>query len=137
MNAIETLRKLINHEARANEVGNVHEAAAAAGRIQALMTKHKLTMTDLEIASREESDPTAWQGITLGERRKKIMDIWRVAIVQECAHADGCETAFRKDDSVFSLIGRAADREVALNMIVYFVGWGFEMFDQAWKDEMR
>jgi len=61
MNAIETLQKLINHEKRAREVGSVHEAAAAAGRIQALLTQHKLTMDDRKIGGTD--DRIGWTNV--------------------------------------------------------------------------
>jgi len=43
-----TLRKLITHEKSARSIGSIEEAESFAAKIQELMFKHKLAMTDVE-----------------------------------------------------------------------------------------
>src|SRR5258708_4200446 len=137
MNTIETLQKLINFEKRAKEVGSVHEAAAAAGRIQALLTQHKLTMDDVEIASRESQESIEWVGYTIGERRKRIMDIWRCVLADNIAKANTCAFVARKADSLFYFVGRKSDREVCVTMLSYFCDLAGKMWLGAWDKEVK
>lgn len=137
MNAIETLQKLINLEKRAKEVGNIHEAAAAAGRIQTLLTRHKLTMDDVEIASREAQEPIEWVGYTIGERRKRVMDLWRCVLADNIAKANTCAFVTRKADSLFYFVGRRSDREVCVTMLSYFCDLAGKMWIEAWDKEVK
>lgn len=136
MNAIETLQKLISLEKSARELGNIHEAAAAAGRIQALMTQHKLTMDDVEIALRKDQDPIQWEGYTIGERRKKIMDTWRCVLAHSIAKANTCAFVARRADNLFFFVGRKSDRKVCITMLAYFCDLGAKMWLEAWEQEI-
>lgn len=137
MKAVETLQKLIALEKSAKELGNVHEAAAAAGRIQALMTQYKLTMDDVEIALRANEEPIEWEGYTVGERRKKTMDMWRSVLADRIAKANTCAFVANKADSLFFFVGRKSDRKVCITMLAYFCDLGAKMWLEAWEQEVK
>lgn len=135
MNVLATLQKLIDLEKSAAAVGNTHEAAAAAGRIQYLLSKHRLTMSDVEYAQQKAEDPIKWEPLTLGERRKKKMDQWRHFLCTGIAESNGCKFVCAQDSDLFYFVGRSANREVCKRLLTYLTDMGFSMCEDAWKKE--
>lgn len=50
---MELLAKLMRHEQSAREVGSLAEAEAFASKVQAMLTKHKLEMSEIKFEERE------------------------------------------------------------------------------------
>lgn len=136
MNILEILQKLVALEKSARQCGSVNEAANVAGRIQALLTKHKLTMDDVEIAARTHEEPIQWQGYTCGERRKRVMDMWRCVLADNIAKANTCAFVARKADSLFYFVGRKSDRDVCITLLSYFSDLAGKMWLEAWETEV-
>lgn len=64
---IEKLRKLIAMEQSARSIGSLAEAEAFASKVQELLSKHKLEMSEIELDEQEESDPIDWEEVRTDE----------------------------------------------------------------------
>lgn len=87
---------------------NVHEAAAAAGRAQQLITEHRLQAW----VAQTESDPirdARDQPLTRAKRLRK----WKSVLASSLADVNGCVayTADSGGESAIVLVGRSRDRE--------------------------
>jgi hypothetical protein len=82
---------------------NVHEAAAAASRAQALIAQHQL---EALLDGAPDADPVL-DG-PLAEARK--LRPWKVALASALAEANGC-VAYTRGPGELRLVGRAADQE--------------------------
>ena len=89
---------------------NVHEAAAAAARAQALITRHRLESLLLD-APEAEPDPVGDGADAPLEVARKLRK-WRVVLATELARANGC-VAYTVDlgaEQQIRIAGRAEDR---------------------------
>ncbi|MEZ4454431.1 MAG: DUF2786 domain-containing protein [Nannocystaceae bacterium] len=97
---------------------NVHEAANAAARAQALIEEHRLAaLLEAEAAAEaaDEADPIT-DGVELPLERARKIRKWKIALASGLAEVNGCVayTAARGPETLLLLAGRAADREAVL-----------------------
>ena len=114
---IQRLKKLYNHMESARQIGNEDEALAFAGKIEKLLVEHKLTMSDIEFAELDDSDPITRQyvdssAIGLKDRQSKIK--WQSNLAQACAKAHFCTILVHTGSNMVSFIGRDSDRKIAV-----------------------
>jgi hypothetical protein len=121
---IERLQKLINHERSARSIGNVAEAEAFAARIQELLLKHKLDMTDIEFAEQEQNEPVAqdflWENditeeMECGRRQQR----WVGALLLAVSEANFCDAISAHKKNAYFLIGRQSDKRVVRQLFKY------------------
>jgi hypothetical protein len=91
---IRKLQLLISHQQSAAAIGNQAEAEAFAGRIQQMLSKHKLSMTDLEAKEEEKEGVTS--GLAVDPRRfgmkdKDGMIPWLLDLARSIAKVNDCE----------------------------------------------
>lgn len=118
-----TLAKPILHEKSARSIGSVDEAEAFAAKIQALMFKHKLEMTDIKFAEQEKNEPVLSERLeeedALGVRRESTRrQRWVDILVGAVAKANFCQAACPRGNN-FYFFGRATDLAAAKAMIQY------------------
>jgi hypothetical protein len=105
---LDRVRKLL----ALSESPNLHEAALAAARAQALIERHRLhDLLAAERAEEEDPDPIvhAWhEPLAVAKRIRK----WKVALAAALADANGClaYVARRESDEAVILVGRGRDR---------------------------
>lgn len=105
MEVLDRVRKLL----ALAESPNVHEAAAAAARAQALISRHRLE----EWLAEAEADPiTDGRDAPLEVARRKLRK-WKVALAAALAEANGCVawTSVREGREAVHVAGRARDRD--------------------------
>lgn len=139
---IEKLRKLIAHEQSARSIGNMNEAEAFAGKIQELLTSHKLSMSEVEFETRETTEPIDWERVNLrtevsGSNRANIA--WRVYIARAIALANSCVVVNARGcrGTSFFFVGRTSDRELSKMLYVYLIDLGEEMAAKSAKDNRK
>lgn len=122
---IDKLRKLIAHEQSARKIGNVAEAEAFAGRINEWLLKHKLSMSDIEVAEAEAKDPIDKQivepeelGLPGGARRWE----WLEKLASTIARAHFCNIMVWEGSRRLTFVGRSEDREAAIYLYGYMAG---------------
>jgi hypothetical protein len=110
---VEKLRKLVEHERSARSIGNLEEAETFAGKIQELLLRHKLEMSDVEYRAEEEKEPVLKEFIPAEEWSRVSATLrlqsWIGILVAAVAKANFCN-AVRSGKGI-CLLGRASDRE--------------------------
>lgn len=130
----EVLQKLIAHEKSARIVGSIAEAEAFATRIQELLTKYKLSRSEVEADTLDKDDPIGHSRV---ESTKVDNEGWFLILAQGvavnfyCRPVDeswpkvkGCR---RQDKASIVFVGRDSDREAATSMFSYLANLGEDL----------
>jgi len=132
-----TLAKLIAHEKSARSIGSVEEAEAFAAKIQELMFKHKLEMTDVEYAEQEKSEPVLAEFMTEEEltgasRRSVQSQTWVGILMEAVTRANFCRAiGTRGKGNSYTVFGRESDRIAAKSTFSYLYGACLEAAPEA------
>lgn len=120
---IARLNKLIAHEKSARSIGSTEEAEVFAAKIQDLMFKYKLEMTDVEFAAQEINEPVEAEVVEeaalTGETRKLIKTGWIGVLTEAVTRANFCRAVGQRGGNGITLIGKASDRAAAKAMMQY------------------
>lgn len=111
------IAKLVAKERGTRELGNEAEAQAFAAKVQELLTRHKLTMTEVELAAQTDDDPmgtTVADGGGLRGRARRVG--WQEGLAGVVARAHFCQILVYPGSSRVAFVGRESDREVAVYM---------------------
>lgn len=130
----EILQKLIAHEQSARTVGSIAEAEAFATRIQELLTKYKLSRTEVEAETLDKDDPIGHSRV---ESTKVDNDVWFLILAQGVAvnfycrpideswpKVKGCR---RKEHAAIVFVGRDSDRMAATSTFSYLANLGEDL----------
>jgi hypothetical protein len=115
---IDTLRKLINHERSAREIGNVEEAAAFAAKIQSFIDKYNIELSEIDLTV-EQSDV---RSETLVADCKQQ---WMKFLLVNIAEINGCSILFRK--AGYDVFGLPMDIELVATLYEYFCTLGLHL----------
>ena len=120
---IEKLQKLIAHERSARSIGNQEEAEAFAERIQELLTKHKLEMSEIDFKTRETGEPVDWERVSGDELAgSKVTQVWwRAHLANAIARVNSCEMVLGATNTSFFFVGRTSDRHASKIFYIYLV----------------
>jgi hypothetical protein len=127
MQIAEKIRKLIEHERSARSIGNLAEAEAFAVKIQELLMRHKLEMSDVEM----HADPLGHEGAHSARPVKRAED-WSGMLAKAAASACMCDVVTITGTSALLFFGRGNDRAIAIGI------WRFlsTLAVQLVKDDM-
>lgn len=127
------------------ESPNVHEAAAAASRAQALIEAHRLQSV-LDAEEREQADPVTDGSEAPLESTKRLRK-WKIVLAQGLAQANGCvayTAKVGKREQALRVAGREADRlavHALWDWLVKQIEWLSATEgagrDRAWHDGFR
>ncbi len=135
---LDRIRKLLRHERSAREIGNIHEAAAFAARIQEYVDRYNLNLSAIDIDE---------QAATFGveDTTFRVREFWKQGIISSIATANGVIalqkieidriTGRRVRTGYVTLSGTAVDRAVVLELFDYFVELGKHLAN-AWRREV-
>lgn len=113
---LEKLRKLRAHQESAAKIGNEAEAQAFADRVSELLLKHRLTLSDVELAQEEVENPVgqsewvapdAW-----GDRLWSQPVTWSENLAGVIAEANCCKILPAINNNFICFIGKDGDRQV-------------------------
>ena len=127
---IEKLAKLLRHQQSAQDIGNVEEAAAFAGKIQELLTAHKLEMSDIQLEQREKTESVDQEYVTAtdaGAKREARRIEWQEDLSWQIARANGCKTIVTNASNSVWFVGRTTDRQLASALFKHFVKMALDM----------
>lgn len=133
---LEKLRKLLAHERSARNVGSVSEAESFAEKIQELLTKYKLDMTDVELDAREEGESIDWDVASpsqAGHSDVAHVVVWQYAIASGIAKCNGCVAVATKGNSI-KFTGRTSDRELCKMFFLYMLELARDLVNAALED---
>lgn len=88
---IDKLAKMLRHQESAKAIGSIAEAEAFATRIQELLDKHKLEMSDIQFSEQEAAEPIDYDVIAprhlgIKEERKRVE--WQEDLAMSIAHSN-------------------------------------------------
>jgi Protein of unknown function (DUF2786) len=133
---IEKLRKLIAMEQSARSIGSLAEAEAFASKVQELLSKHKLEMSEVELDEQEESDPIDWEEVRTddaGFKTKRGRAAWQIRIASGLALANNVRLVCTRTNAV-RFAGRGSDREICKILFIYLLELAKEMATTASKN---
>lgn len=136
---IEKLRKLIAMEQSARSIGSLAEAEAFASKVQELLSKHKLEMSEVELDEQEESDPIDWEEVRTDEagfKTKRGRTAWQIRIAAGSALANNVKLVCTRTNTV-RFAGRGSDREICKILFIYLLELAKEMAQTASKNYRR
>lgn len=130
MQIIELLKKVIAQEKSEREIGNLAAAETFAAKVQELLTKHKLNMTDVEFAAEEANEPILAECVSSDDllclNAKTKNDRWHSILISTIADANFCQVICGKSNR-FVIVGRDSDRQVVKMMFTYLAQACVEM----------
>lgn len=119
---IDTLRKLINHERSAREIGNVEEAAAFAAKIQAFIDKYNIELSEIDL-NVEQSDIRSERQVADCKQE------WMKLLLINIAEINGCTVVFVANgkSNCFDVFGMPMDIELVATLYEYFCDLGLHL----------
>lgn len=139
---LDKLTKIKAHMESAAKIGNEAEAQAFAAAMSRIMMEHEISMTDIEVSSRDASEPVESYYIDYnkygkGEQPKKARVNWRESLAGIIADAHFCRILVHRKSSRITLVGRRSDCEVAEYMIITLTRLLEKMSNSEWGKEWR
>lgn len=113
---LDKISKLLAMAESAAKIGSADEAAAFGAQAQALLQKHDLTMSDVELFAAEQ-EPISVEAV----QGDFPFPLWKLQILKTLAEVNGCCQVNRLPEDQPYLAGRKRDREVTVNFFQYFV----------------
>jgi hypothetical protein len=138
MDVIDLLKKLIAQEEGERAVGNLAAAETFAAKCQELLFKHKLDMSDVELAAEEAEEPIASEVLSVGE----LLDLgvkqqnWAGVLLGGISKANFCKV-IRTNANRYSVVGRNSDRKVVSALFLYLSKAAIEMAPREASAEAR
>lgn len=125
---VEKLKKLIAHEQSARVIGNTAEAESFATKIQEMLVRHKLSMSEVECAAEDQTNPI---GTAVSPTKKTRVASWAGVLAWGIAQSFYCDHLVRdghgRRKTEIAFIGRESDREAAAALFNYLYALGIEM----------
>ncbi len=115
---IDTLRKLINHERSAREIGNVEEAAAFAAKIQTFIDKYNIELSQIDLTV--ERNDIRTETIVADCKQQ-----WMKFLLANISESNGCSVVFRSTG--YDLYGQPMDIEIVATLYEYFCELGLHL----------
>lgn len=130
---IDKLQKLIAHSQSAKQVGNLAEAEAFAGKIQELLTKHQLSMSDVDIEQEEAKQEEAEKQYVYGEKWTSRQTQWQIILFRGICRANDCINLVVPGSNTQAVVGLTEDRQTVIALYAYFVRLAKGLCDVEFK----
>ncbi len=118
--AIDKIKKLIRHEQSARHCSTPEEAAAFAGRIQELLIKHKISMSEVRVDNEPESEKVGEETVRAGyysvRYGRGYVPLEDNRIMRVVAEAHFCQAIGLPGTNTILVVGEEQDRAVAVEM---------------------
>lgn len=118
-----TLKLLSALQAKAEScraIGSLDEAEAFAGKVQELLLKHKVSMSDVDQLKQDVEDPIGRTRSTPKGKMWRWKRVgWQEDLAQQIAKHHFCRILLRTGSNVITFVGRESDRQVALFLFEY------------------
>ena len=124
VNVIDRLQKLIAHERSVRQIGSIAEAEAFTARVQEMLTRHKLTMSDVEVRRRNATEDIDMLGVhphSAGVPSTSYRVSWQLSLGYAIARVNQCALLTIGSSAVLYFAGRKSDRNAAAKLFHYFL----------------
>jgi hypothetical protein len=136
---IDRIRKLFAKAESAAEIGSAEEAATFAAKANELLLRHKLEMTNIELADEQATDPIEQEDFDIGEPvglGNRTRSSWSEQLFQGIAYAHFCEILLIRGKK-FILVGRTSDRELVRYLYATLASHGNRLAASFARAELR
>lgn len=121
---LDTLSKLIAHRDSAFKIQSFGEAEAFAAKINDLLLKHKLSMSEVETHEQDEKDPFGKEWCE--PKRHGFQSVtrrvwWQEQLAYIVAEAHFCKILVSRYGNSVMFVGREHDRQVTVYLYTYLV----------------
>ena len=123
---IDKLRKLMKHEESAKSIGNIQEAENFASKIQELLMKYKLAVTDIQIEEEVATDDLTVEIVTVGGLKMRMVQ-WHGTLLTGIARANNCDSSSEHGSNRLTIYGYESDIALVVTLFKYFVGLGEQL----------
>lgn len=118
------LAKLIKHQESATAIGSLAEAEAFADKIQELLTRHKLEMSDVQFIEQEKTEPIDSEyvnPISLGVKKETKRILWQEDLARAVGYCNDCQILVTNAGNTAYFVGRKSDRGICIQLHTYFL----------------
>lgn len=122
---LKKIRKLIDHAESAAQIGSAAEAANFAAKVQELLDRHNLSLSDIE---REKQIQSEIDAEPISEIDQYIAG-WQSRLLAVIAEANGCAAMYEKFGTQI-VVGRQSDRKVTIRIYKYFEKLASDLADK-------
>ena len=122
---LDKIQKLMNKAASCTEIGNAEEAQAFMGKVQSLMNKHRLEMSDVEAFDPENEDSSIDEEMSSFDKdsglssKKRIW--WQNRLAQLIAFNNNCKILVQSGSNNIWFVGRKRDRQICIYLWTFIV----------------
>jgi hypothetical protein len=124
VNVIDRLQKLIAHEKSVRQIGSIAEAEAFTARVQEMLTRHKLTMSDVEVRRRNAAEDIDMLGVhphSAGLPLTSYRMSWQLSLGYAIARVNQCALLTIGSSTILYFAGRKSDRKAAARLFLYLL----------------
>lgn len=115
---LKKLRKLIEHEKSAREIGSLAEADAFAAKVSELCDRYRIAVSEVPEAQRADDIAEAdWLPMEAGEKEQNRRSNWQIKLGAGIAHGHFCHLIVFCGLNDLRFVGASADVEVAKAMM--------------------
>lgn len=119
-----TIAKLHQKAESAKDLGNLAEAEVFAAKVSELLTRHKLSLTDIEFSDLQDEEPIEKQCVRpgeWGEDQKWKRSKWQQALASKLAVYNACKILVHTGSNRVTFVGRKSDRDVVVYLFTTLV----------------
>lgn len=115
---LKKLRKLIEHEKSAREIGSLAEADAFAAKVSELCDRYRIAVSEVPEAQRADDIAEAdWLPTEADEKQQNRRSSWQITLGGGIAHGHFCRLLVFRGLNDLRFVGASADVEVAKAMM--------------------
>lgn len=134
------IKKLMEMERSAKEIGNPHEAAAFGARVQQMLRSYKLEMAevqDIQLSMDEkiEVDREYFDWSEAGIEASKHRSHWLGALTVYVCEYNNCKTHGVRNSNSVAIIGTESSRAVVTWLLVTLSRYGKEAMEESYRKE--
>lgn len=134
---LDKLRKLLNQKRGEEELGNKAAAEAFALKIQELLIKHKLELSDIESKEEDETNPITYRTVSpeaWGEDHLPQRVLWTEGLASIIAAHFFCRGLALTESNSVIFVGRVSDIEIASKVFCRLMRTGLNICEAELAD---
>lgn len=133
---LEKIQKLKAMQDSATDLGNDHEAAAFAAKVQSMLFEHKLEMSEVRDFGMEdditiEKECFGWDGAGIPHSGKSSH--WLSILAHSVAEANGCKSFFMRGTNKVLIVGTKESRLITEYMLEVLARYGKNSSEKSYR----
>lgn len=116
---LNTLQALLRCQEGEERLGNIDAATRFSEKVQHLLRKHSLSMSDVESSNQIEEINVGTELFTVSHSRRGVS--WHRELLGNIAKANDCEMVVILKSNAYNLVGTETNRKIVKMLFVYFM----------------